>query len=222
MIPSRYLERLLSSVSSGKTEINQAIAEQLFVDNQGYYGQPLKETWPTTTIGHFRVPMAMRDDVRCWDSSPTPDVDDLLGLESVTCFSDRSTFISDDISLGQMGYSYSYFYPREDMLTLRFYRLYSHFYTTRMQPRPQRDYGDVKCEADFVQIAGRPFKTTLCVQPSKKFLLNDEPIEDIRLIAAEIGEAAQGFIIEIGLNGVQDSLGRHILAHMLEQIQWVD
>ncbi|MBV7433658.1 serine protease [Cardiobacteriaceae bacterium TAE3-ERU3] len=222
IIPSDYLQELLDTVSDGEKDLNTLIAQQLFDDNGKYYGGPLAQKWPSTTIGHFRVPLAMRDDVRCWDASPDPDVDDLLGIEAVACYSDRATFISDDITLGQMAYSYSYFYPREDMLSLRFYRTYSHFYNTSMQLRPQRDYDDVACESNFVKIAGRPFKTTFCIQPSKKFIIDDEPIEDVRLIAAEIGEAEQGFIIEIGLNGIQDGLGRKILAHMLEQIEWVD
>lgn len=222
IIPAQYLEALLAQVSDGSEDLNTAIAAQLFTDNRNYFGDALQEQWPSTTIGHFRVPLAMRDDVRCWDSSPDPDVDDLLGIEAVTCFSDRATFISDDVTLGQMAYSYTYFYPREDMLTLRFYRLYSQAYTTNMQPRPRRDYDDVHCESDFVNIAERPFKTTLCIQPSKKFSIDGEAIEDMRLIAAEIGESAQGFIIEIGLNGVQDGLGRRILAHMLQQTSWVE
>lgn len=222
IVPSDYLQALLDTVSDGEKDLNTLIANQLFDDNSKYYGRPLEQEWPATTIGHFRVPLAMRDDVRCWDASPDPDVDELLGIEAVACYSDRATFISDDITLGQMAYSYYYFYPREDMLSLRFYRTYSHFYNTNMQLRPQRDYDDVGCESDFVNIAGRPFKTTFCVQPSKKFIIDDEPIEDVRLIAAEIGEPTQGFIIEIGLNGIQDGMGRKILAHMLEQIEWVD
>ncbi|UJF24117.1 serine protease [Suttonella sp. R2A3] len=219
VIPAEHVEALMAQVDTGKQDVNAAIAAQLAADNQRYFVPHLDEQWENTVIGAFRVPLSMSDDVRCWDSSPTPDVDDLLGMESVTCYNDRSTFISNDVTLGQFGYAYTHFYAREPLWPLRFYRLYSRYYSLNTQRRPQRDFDDISCEADFVRIADSLFKTTLCRQPSKQFIHEGEAVEDMRLIAAKIGDSQQGFSIEIALNGVQSSLGKQVMTHMLQQIQ---
>lgn len=86
--------------------------------------------------------------------------------------------------------------------------------------RPRRDYGDYNCRAEFLNVGGKPFKATLCRQPSKHFAKDDEAIEDLRLIAAQIGEDQEGMMVEVLINGVQSRLGQQVLAHILEQIQW--
>lgn len=220
VIPSEYLKALLEKSSDKKADITASIAEQLFADNHHYFDEALKQSWPTTKIGHFVVPMAMSQDVRCWDSSPEPDVDDLLAMESVTCFNDRSTFINQYTSVGEFGYSYAFFYGREPLLESRFYRLYSGNYQLHFDRRPQRDYGDIECQADFVAIADKPFKATFCRRPSQHFKNGQEVVEDVRFVAAQIGEKQEGFRISIAMNGVQPSLAKAVVMHLLEQISW--
>lgn len=221
VIPAQYLQTLLDNQGNGEN-LNAVITEQLFADNQSYYGDALKRQWQQGSVGNYRVPLAMSDDVRCWDNSPEPDIEDILGVQSITCFNDRSTYINNDVTIGEFGYSYTQLYAREKVLSSRFYRLYSKAYRMHFSHRPMRDYGDFECEADFVKIAGASFKTTLCRQPSKHFAKDGESIDDMRLIAAKIGEGQKGFLIEIALNGVQTRLGKAIMAHMLEQITWQD
>lgn len=220
IVPAQYLTSLIEKAEKGPSDINASISEQLFSDNENYYRAALSRPWQTEKMSNFIVPLAMSDDVRCWDSSPDADVDDLVGAESVSCFNDRSTFINSDVSIGEFGYSYTHYYTREPLFDARFYRIYSKGYSMRFSRRPQRDYGDFVCEADFVTIAGKPFKTTLCRQPSKHFEKDGETIDDMRLIAAQIGESQEGFMIEIALNGVQTNLGKAVMKHLLEQVQW--
>lgn len=220
IIPAQYLQKLIDSADNAPQNINDTITEQLFVDNHSYYADALKRQWQQGTVGDYLVPLAMSDDVRCWDSSPEPDIEDLIGAQAVTCFNDRSTYINNDVTIGEFGYSYTQIYAREPILSSRFYRNYSQAYRMHFSPRPMRDYGNFDCEADFVSIAGSTFKTTFCRQPSKHFAKDGESIDDMRMIAAKIGDPQSGFLIEIVLHGVQTRLGKAIMAHMLEQITW--
>lgn len=220
VIPADYLKSLLENAGKDGQDMNAAITGQLFADNEAYFREFVGKKWPDTQVGDFRVPMAMREDVRCWDSSPDPDVDDVIGVESVTCFNDRSTFINNDVSVGEMGYSFTHYYAREPILRARFYRLYSSQYHIAFGKRPRRDYGDFDCRAEFLDVGGKPFKATLCRQPSKHFVKDGEAIEDLYLIAAQIGEDQEGMMAEVLINGVQSRLGRQVMAHILEQIQW--
>ena len=222
VIPASYLQTLLEHNAAGRDDMNAAITTQLFADNDAYFRDYLDTAWPHTRVGDFQVPMAMRDDVRCWDSSPEPDVDDVMGIESVTCFNDRSTFINNDVSVGEMGYSFTHFYAREPILRARFYRLYATQYRMAFDKRPRRDYDDYQCRAEFLAVGGKTFKTTFCRQPSRHFARDGEAIEDVRMIAAQIGEAQEGLMVEVLINGIQSQLGRQVLAHILEQIQWQD
>jgi len=112
------------------------------------------------------------------------------------------------------------FPAREPMLPSRLYHLYSQEYRLPTEHRSSRDYGDFNCKADFVSIGGKPFKTTYCTQPSKKFIKGDEAVSDLYLIAAQIGEKQQGFTITLMLTGIQENLGKRVMAHILEQITW--
>ena len=109
---------------------------------------------------------------------------------------------------------------RHPILTSRFYHLYSQEYRLPYEHRSSRDFGDFACKADFVSIGGKPFKTTYCTQPSKKFIKNGEPVSDLYLTAAQIGEKQQGFTITMMLTGIQENLGKRVMAHLLEQITW--
>lgn len=220
IIPAQYLQALIDSADDAPKNLNDTITQQLFADNENYYAEALKRDWQSGTVGNYRVPLAMSDDVRCWDSSSEPDIEDLIGEQAVSCFNDRSTFINNDVSIGEFAYSYTQVHALEPILTSRFYRNYSKSNKIHFSHRPMRDYGDFECEADFVNIAGATFKTTLCRQPSKHFAKDGESIDDMRLIAAKIGDEQTGFLIEIGLNGVQTRLGKAIMAHILEQITW--
>lgn len=220
IVPVDYLQKLLTASEAGNVDINQSITQQLFADNAHYYGSSLTSQWPTTKIGHFRVPLAMRDDVRCWDSSPQTDADDLVAAESVTCFNDRSTFINEQVSIGQMGYSFTHYHAHQPISTTHFYRLYSKANKMHFTPRPRRDYGDFECKADFVTLADKPFKLTLCSEPSRHFKRDGEAIEDVRAVAAELGNKDSGLVINVALEGVQASLGDKVIQHLLEQITW--
>lgn len=220
LVPATYLAALLKKSSVGAADINTSITEQLFTDNRLYFKEGLKNRWPTTTIGQFVVPLAMNSDVRCWDSSPDADEEEVIEIDSIDCLNDRNTFINDAVIIGQFGYTFTRYHAREPILSARFYRLYSQTYNLRFNARPLRDYGDFSCRTNFVAIAGKSFKLTLCRQPSKHFHRNGEAIEDIRAIAAWIGAAREGFRIKVALNGVQPSLGNKVIAHLLEQISW--
>lgn len=220
VIPAMYLKDLLKQKDEGVTDMNVLMTQQLFADNQRYFEEALAQDWDLTTIGEYQVPLAVREDVKCWDSSPEADVDDLLALESVSCFNDRSTFISNNLTMGQFGYSYSYFYAREPILRARFYQLYSDYYRLSFSRRAQKDFGAFDCQSQFIEISGRTFKSTFCRQPSKDFVLDGQSIDDQRFVAAEIGQAQQGFMIDIGMNGVQTELGKRIIVALLEQITW--
>lgn len=221
LVPATHLAALLEkSAVGGAAEIDASITGQLFADNRLYFEEVLNNHWPKAGIGHFSVPLAMNSDVRCWDTSLDVDEDDLLAVESVSCFNDRSTFIHNDLSIGQFAYSFTHYHARKPIFSARFYRLYSQDYDLRFDARPLRDYGDFSCRADFVAIAGKPFKLTLCRQPSKRFHRDGEAIADIRATAAWIGAAREGFGIKVALNGVQPSLGERVIAHLLERISW--
>ena len=220
LVPANHLADLLKQAEAGAVNINESIADQLIADNDKYYTPFFSGKWKTATIGHFTVPTEIGGDLRCWDVSPEQQLEDLAVSESVICQSDRTTYISHDIQFGAMGFIYSNFYARDPILTSRFYHLYSQEYRLPYEHRSSRDFGDFACKADFVSIGGKPFKTTYCTQPSKTFIKNGEPVSDLYLIAAQIGEKQQGFTITMMLTGIQENLGKRVMAHLLEQITW--
>lgn len=219
VVPVEHLQHLLKTAEKG-ANINETIADQLFADNKRYYRRFFEEKWKTVVLGHFTVPTELGSDIRCWDASEEPDAEDLTAGETLVCSNDRNIYISRDINLGQMAYIFVNYYAREPMLISRFYHLYSQNYRFQYINRPRKDFGDFHCDAAFVWIAEKPFKTTYCVQPSKHFIKNGEAVSDLYLDAALIGEAQNGFIVQIMLTGIQENLGKQVMTQLLEKMTW--
>lgn len=220
IVPSEYLSALLKEASNEHKDLTKLITQQLFSDNTHYYQAALSKKWQEGSIGNFKIPLSMSEDVRCWDASPDSDVDDLVSVESIQCFNDRATFINKDMTIGQLGYSFALFSAREPILTSRFYKIFQQSYKVAFNRRSQRDYKDIECDSSFIHLAGKVFKTTFCRRPSKYSLEAGESIDDVRLVAAQIGEKQEGLLIDILMNGVQTSLSKQVIAHILEQVQW--
>lgn len=216
VVPSEYLTNLLKNLNQ-ENNFNQKIAEQLFTSNQEYFEQSIHNKWQDGQIGKIHFPLAMSSDVRCWDDSDSESFDSLIGIDSIVCFNDRDIFISNNLSLGRVSYSYSRIFTKEKIPTARFYANYSKYYNLLFDRRSYRDYENISCQSNFINLAGKKFKATLCEQKSK-FSANNDSIQDLRFIAAQIGEKDYGLVIKLELNGVQKSLSRKVLHHLLEQI----
>ncbi|MBP3195323.1 MAG: trypsin-like peptidase domain-containing protein [Cardiobacteriaceae bacterium] len=220
VVPVEHLEKLLASDKKiQQDEVNKRIAEQLSADNDKYFKEPLAaKNWQTTKIAKYTVPLAMSKDTKCWDASSNPDAEDLIAVAEVRCFNDRQTFINNETSVGQIGYSYAYVYPLEDITTAHFYGVYNKAFKMGYSARPRRDYDNYKCKEGFTEIAGEAFKTVYCRQPGK-FTSNGETIDDHRFLAASVAHKKEGFVIQIELYGIQTEKGKKVISKILEQVK---
>lgn len=233
IVPVAYLKALLAKVPESAlakdvvaknlptiADLNAQIAAQLMEDNERYYQRFLNKKLTTGKLGRYQVPMEISDDVRCWDGSTEPEAEDLISIQTLICANDRQIYLNDDVQVGDAAFLYSQYFAREPLSVARFYRLYGSEYFLSYKRRMRKDYGDFRCDAGFVNIGGRGFKTTYCVQPSKKYTHNGVALVDAYVTAADINEKNQGFMIDVSLMGVQETLVKRVLANFLEQITW--
>lgn len=225
IVPVEYLQTLLNdaeqqSALPSADDLNAKIAAQLMKDNERYYQRFLDKKLKTGHLGNYEVPMEISDDIRCWDNSQEPEAEDLVLVRQLICANDRTIFLNDDVQLGDAMFIYSEYYARESLPSARFYRLYSKDYFISYTRRMRRDYGDFRCQADFINVAGRGFKGTYCVQPSKKYTQGGEALVDAYFVAADVNEKNQGFIVDLMFTGIQESLAKPVMANFLEQIKW--
>lgn len=222
IVPSFYLQRLLEKEAVHSTdELKAQISEQLYQDNESYFNVLLEKKWGTSQISHFSVPTDISEDIKCWDASTSGEDDDMvLDAESVMCFSDRETFISNRVYFGTITINYSSVFAKKEMSAMRFYRLYSGLFSLDGFYRRKERFEKYQCNSHFIQVDGRDFKAVLCEQASKDYAVGDDKIGDSVLIAAEIGPANSGFIIRARISGIQSSLSRKVFKKLLEEIKW--
>lgn len=219
IVPVEKLEALLKQP---KSDLNQAIAQQLNEANEDYFQPLLTGQFKRAQIGGFDVPTEIGDDIRCWDTSEEPEAEDLLNEESLFCTNNRVIYISDKLQLGQFGYAFSFISAQEALSPFHFYHLYSQYYDVNYPKRSTKDYGDIKpCHSDFLRLNSEKnngealFKTTYCARPSIKY----PDVSDIYFIAGQIGKDNQGLMIKIVISGIKEELGQKIIRRILKEVQ---
>lgn len=223
IVPSEFLTLLLQKTGlADQKSLKEQIAQQIYHDNEAYFNTLLHKDWGSSQISHFKLPTEISDDIRCWDASQRggSEDDNVLDAESVVCYSDRNTFISNDIYFSTLMMQYTSAFAKKEMLVPRFYRLYSELFNLEGFYRSKDDFEKYRCLTDFQEIASRSFKVVLCEQASKDYVFQGDPIGDASLILAEIGESNSGVIIKVQISGIQFSLARRFFAKLLEEIAW--
>lgn len=214
IVPVRLLSELLANIEKQK-DFNQVVTQQIAADNQRYFQRFFEHDFKKAKLGKRSIPTEFGDDFRCWDNSSEPKEEDLIGEKNLICVTDRQLYLSDDLSMGEFIYQYRHYFTRQDISSSHFYKLYSKRNDMFYKPHSTRYYGDFSCQAEFIRIADEDYKATYCIRPSKKY----QGLNDLALTAASINQEKEGFVIQVALIGVQESLGRRVLQRILSQIQ---
>ena len=85
-------------------------------------------------------------------------------------------------------------------------------------PSTEKEVSEFKCHNDFVKIADHDWKAAYCVREYKKF----PKLHDAFLSFAILDQPKSGYIIRIGLAGLNEILARRFLQKFLGAIKWTD
>jgi hypothetical protein len=216
IVPTRYLQRLLSERPHSTTTFLDQISQQIRVYQEGYLDGIIAGRWPETKIRQMRVPSAVSPTVRCWDASPKQQEDQLYRQLSISCKNENDIYLTDRLEVGKILYEYIWL-ESDQLEPLRFYRLYRAFNSSQFGGRAnEEDVYRFRCETRFVDVNGRDFKTTICARGYKNY----PGLSDVLFSAAMTGSETTGFIFNLDLSGTDFGAASRLIVRFLKDIQW--
>jgi S1-C subfamily serine protease len=224
LVPVEYLQLLVKDLD-GKADLpdwSELIQEQVLKKYARLMGQIKKAEWTYEKFGSLKVPQNVgAHSIKCWGKSKSEDIeeDQFFSYGYKGCESENKIYLSSKLRTGTIGYSITQL-ESEIWGPLEFNEKYSsefsksHFYPSAKE----KDVHEFNCRNQFVRMAKRDWKGVYCVRQYKKY----PKLHDAYLTFAALGEVKRGYLIRIGLAGIDEKLSAMFLSKFLGGIQWIE
>jgi serine protease Do len=216
IVPARFLEPLTRQAPGSPKHFLAEIDRQIFAYQSDYLARIADAAWTPTQVRRMQVPGAISETIRCWDASPRPREENRYRRLSISCKNENPIYLTDRLEVGKILYEYIWV-ESDDLPAPRFYRLYEALNSSSFGGRANED--DVerfRCETAFVDVAGQPFKSTVCVRRYKNY----PNLSDILFTAAMVGRERTGFIFNLDLSGTDFNAASRLIARFLREMAW--
>jgi S1-C subfamily serine protease len=224
LIPIEYL-KLLTKDIDGKADLpdwKDLIQEQVLKKSAGLMRKIEKTKWTYENFGALKVPQNIgANSIKCWGKSKSEDIkeEQFFSFSYKGCESESKIYLSSKLRTGTIGYSITQLDSKvwgplefNEKYSSEFSR--SHFYPSAKE----KDVHEFNCINKFVRIAEHDWKGVYCVRQYKKY----PKLHDAYLTFAALGEAKKGYLIRIGLAGIDEKLSGIFLNKFLGGIQWIE
>jgi len=220
LVPVKFLSELKNKaeneIQNPDKNFHERIEKQLFDDQQEFFSNLLKGTWPKEKIGELYLPAEINNQIKCWGNANN-DEDRLIDKSVINCSTEDRIFISREFSTGQVHYSYSNVVNR-DLTTIRFYEMYQAGLTPR-RPRnsvSEEDVTNFKCHSDFLLIIDRSWRAHSCVRRYKKYPSLFDLVFDLTMI----GEDSRGIGVVLLVSGIDQDMSQKLIARFVQEMTW--
>jgi hypothetical protein len=192
------------------------ISDQLLQDNLAFLKRITNEKWSHEKIGKFSVPSELSRSVRCWDSSRTPDADDLFRSFFTRCSNERSIYLDSGLEVGTLDYEYQWL-ESDELHPVRLYKRYEYLNASVLGSNAGKDdVTNFSCNTRFVNIDEQDFKTTVC----RRDYLNYTGLSDVLITMAMVGHESKGFILNLDMVGTDFNAALGLFQKMLGEFKW--
>jgi len=224
LVPVEYLQSLVKELDKnpGAKDWHKIIQDQVLKKYEILIGKISKAKWTYENFGSLKVPHKIGlKFLKCWGNSELEDIKEerFYSEGSKWCESENSIYLSSKLRTGTIGYSITKL-ESEILNPLQFYEVYSSEFSNRYFYRSakEKDVHEFECNSHFVRIAERDWKGVYCVRQYKKL----PKLHDTFLAFAALGESDHGYLIRIGLSGIDEKLSGIFLRKFLGGIQWIE
>ena len=220
LVPVEFLEDLYRQ-ALGRTEgaledMEGIIEQQVLAQQNRFVDELLSSPWSHLDLGNILVPGEIAAPIKCW--SRTEDKDkELMVKVRTTCSSEDTIYINEEIDTAD--YSFWFLqHTNRGMNTFRFYNHVSEDYGGAFSFRNEEDefFTKFQCQDDFVEMAGRHWKTALCVRQYKRF----RQLFDIELVMSTVDEFDHELMGTFTVKGISQISGQKLIRKFMEEIRW--
>ncbi|MFA5262161.1 MAG: S1C family serine protease, partial [Candidatus Omnitrophota bacterium] len=220
LVPVEFLKDL-SQDAGGQTaappgNLEGVIEQQVLAQQNRFIDNLLASSWDHLGMGDILIPGEIAAPIKCW--SKTEDKDkELMVKVRTTCSSEDTIYINEEVTTAD----YSYWFLQHTNRGMNTFRFYNHIvedYGTAFPFRNEEDefFTKFQCRDDFVDIAGRHWKTALCVRQYKRF----RQLFDLNLVLSTVDEFDHGLMGAFAVKGVSKEAGQKLIRKFMEEIRW--
>jgi serine protease Do len=217
LVPAEFAQALIARSAQARPitgSVEAEMARQLLVHQQQLTTRFIALPWRETKHAHYSVPVPQEDFMRCWGSSNPPESKG-LAFERSDCQMDTQIFINERLRTGDMAVRHEV-YDGGKLGALRFAQEAGQSFRNESMGRRTRDLTAPKCQEDFVENAGLPMRTVLCMRAYRRL----PGLYDVTVLSQSVDARTEGVQGRFDARGVSFRNAMLLASHYLQGFAW--
>lgn len=217
LVPGEFAQALIARGAHAKpitTSVEAEMARQLLAHQQELTSRFVALPWRETKHAHYSVPVPQEDFMRCWGSS-NPSESKGLSFERSDCQMDTAIFINESLRTGDLAVRHEV-YDGSKLGALRFAEEAGQSFRNEGMGRRTHDLTAPKCQEDFVENAGLPMRTVMCLRAYRHL----PGLYDVAVLSQSVDAKTEGVQGRFDARGVSFENAMLLATHYLEGFAW--
>ena len=217
LVPAEFAQALIARGANAKPitgSVEAEMARQLLVHQQSLTTRFIALPWRETKHAHYSVPVPQEDFMRCWGSS-NPSESKGLSFERSDCQMDTAIFINESLRTGDIAVRHEV-YDGSKLGALRFAQEAGMSFRNERMGRHTHDMTAPKCQEDFVENAGLPMRTVMCLRAYRHL----PGLYDVAVLSQSVDAKTEGVQGRFDARGVSFQNAMLLASHYLQGFAW--
>ena len=217
LVPAQFAQALIARGANAKPitgSVEAEMARQLLAHQQSLTTRFIALPWRETKHAHYSVPVPQEDFMRCWGSS-NPSESKGLSFERSDCQMDTAIFINESLRTGDIAVRHEV-YDGSKLGALRFAQEAGMSFRNERMGRRTHDLTAPKCQEDFVENAGLPMRTVMCLRAYRHL----PGLYDVAVLSQSVDAKTEGVQGRFDARGVSFQNALLLASHYLQGFAW--
>jgi S1-C subfamily serine protease len=217
LVPGRFAQALIARAATAKAftgNVEAELARQLLEHQQALTTRFVALPWRETLHAQYSVPMPQEEFMRCWGST-TPAEEKGLEFERSDCQMDTAIYVNQALRTGDISVRHEVYDGRK-LGPLRFAQEYSLSFQNENMGRRTRDMTAPRCQEDFVENAGLPMRTVMCMRAYRRL----PGLYDVAVLTTSVDAQTAGVQGRFDAHGVSFTNALLLARHYLQGFAW--
>jgi serine protease Do len=217
LVPAEFAQALITRGANAKpitASVEAEMARQLLAHQQALTTRFVSLPWRETKHAHYSVPVPQEDFMRCWGSS-NPTESKGLSFERSDCQMDTAIFINESLRTGDIAVRHEV-YDGSKLGALRFAQAAGMSFRNENMGRRTHDLTAPKCQEDFVDNAGLPMRSVMCLRAYRHL----PGLYDVAVLSQSVDAKTEGVQGRFDARGVSFQNALLLARHYLQGFAW--
>jgi serine protease Do len=217
LVPGEFAQALIARGATARPitgNVQAELARQLLAHQQALTTRFVALAWRQIKHAHYGMPVPQEEFMRCWGSSNPVEAKG-LEFERSDCQMDTAIYISESLRTGDLSVRHEV-YDGSKLGPLRFAQEYSQSFRNESMGRRTRDLTAPKCQEDFVENAGLPMRTVMCLRAYRRL----PGLYDVAVLTTSVDARTEGVQGRFDAHGVSFANAMLLASHYLQGFAW--